>query len=67
MKANEAVQFHCGDCQIIFDLCVQGERETEDTQSAPPVTDFGEPSFGCPFCGADELTRVPDEPIIAGQ
>jgi len=28
MQANEVVRFHCGDCQIIFDLCVRGERET---------------------------------------
>jgi hypothetical protein len=67
MRANEVVRFHCGDCQIIFDLCVQGVRETEDTEGAPPVVDFGEPSSRCPFCGANELTRMADEPIVAGQ
>jgi hypothetical protein len=44
MRANEVVRFHCGDCQIIFDLCVQGVRETEHTEGAAPVADFGEPS-----------------------
>ena len=40
MRANEVVRFHCGDCQSAFDLCVRGERETEDTQGAPPVLDL---------------------------
>ena len=43
MKAREVVRFHCGDCHIVFDLCVQGVREIEDTEGAPPVLDFGEP------------------------
>jgi len=64
MKANEAVRFHCGDCQIIFELCVQGERATEDAGGDPPVIDYGEPSSRCPFCGADELTRVSDDAIV---
>jgi hypothetical protein len=67
MRPNEPVRFVCGDCQIVFDLCVQGVRETEDTEGAPPVPDFGEPSPCCPFCGASELARMADEPIIAGQ
>jgi hypothetical protein len=67
MRAGEVVRFHCGDCQIIFDLCVQGVRETEDTEGAPPVSDFGEPSSCCPFCGANELARMPDEPIVTGR
>jgi hypothetical protein len=66
MQAGEVVRFHCADCQIIFDLCVQGVRETEDTAGAPPVIDFGEPSSCCPFCGAHELTRMADEPIVTG-
>jgi hypothetical protein len=67
MTAKEVVRFHCGDCQIIFDLCVQGVRATEDTEGARPVIDFGEPSSCCPFCGANELTRLPDEPIVTGR
>jgi hypothetical protein len=66
MQANEVVRFHCGDCQIIFDLCVVGVRETEYIEEAPPVIDFSEPSPGCPFCGASELARMPDDPIITG-
>jgi hypothetical protein len=60
------VRFICGDCQIIFDLIVQGERETEDTEGAAPIDDYGEPSSVCPFCGASELARLPDDPIITG-
>jgi hypothetical protein len=62
MKANEVVRFHCGDCQIVFDLCVQGVREIEYMEGAPPVTDFGQPT-SCPFCGAGELTPVHDPAI----
>ena len=66
MRANEPVRFHCGDCQIIFDLCVQGVRETEDAEGAPLIEDYGEPSSCCPFCGASELARLPGEPTITG-
>jgi hypothetical protein len=66
MTLNEPVRFLCGDCQIIFDLCVVGVRETEYIEGAPPVIDFSEPSTVCPFCGANELTRLPDEPILTG-
>ena len=67
MRAKEPARFHCGDCQIIFDLSIKGVRETEDTDGAPPIEDYGEPSSVCPFCGASELARMPDEPIITGQ
>jgi hypothetical protein len=67
MQANEVVRFHCGDCQIIFDLCVRGERETEYMEGAAPIDDYGEPSPVCPFCGADELARMSDDAIITGQ
>ena len=66
MRAHEVVRFHCGDCQIIFGLCIQGERETEYTEGASPIDDYGEPSPVCPFCGANELARMPDDPIITG-
>jgi len=66
MILNEPARFVCGDCQIIFDLCIQGVRETEYIEGAPPVTDFSEPSTVCPFCGASELARMPDDPIITG-
>ena len=66
MTLNEPVRFVYGDCQIIFDLRVVGVRETEYIEEAPPVTDFSEPSPVCPFCGANELARLPNEPIITG-
>jgi hypothetical protein len=61
MTAKEVVRFHCGDCQIVFGLCVDHLRETE-VAGGPPVTDFGEPTL-CPFCGAGELTPVHDQAI----
>ena len=61
MRANEVVRFQCGDCQIVFDLCVDRERETE-VVGGPSVADFGEPTC-CPFCGAGELTPVHDRAI----
>jgi hypothetical protein len=61
MKASEVVRFHCGECQIVFDLCVDHQRETEVTEGAS-VIDFGEPTC-CPFCGAAELTPEPDTAI----
>ena len=67
MQANEVVRFHCGDCQIIFDLCVRGERETEYMEGAAPIDDYGEPSPVCPFREASELARLPDDPITTGQ
>jgi hypothetical protein len=43
MKVNEVLRFRCGDCQIVFDLCVDHVRETE-VMDGPPVLDFGEPT-----------------------
>ena len=67
MTLNEPVRFVYGDCQIIFDLCIQGERETEDMEGAAPIDDYGEPSPVCPFREASELARLPDDPITTGQ
>ena len=61
MKAAEVVRFRCTDCQIVFDLRVDHEREIEFTEE-PPVTDFGEPTC-CPFCGAGELTPLHDQAV----
>jgi hypothetical protein len=63
MKANEAVRFTCGDCQIIFDLCVDSARETE-VIAGLPVIDFGQPTCWT-FCGAGELTAVHDQAVRA--
>jgi hypothetical protein len=60
MKATEVVRFHCRDCQIVFDLCV--DHLHEEVTDLPPVIDYGEPVC-CPFCGARELTRVHDQAI----
>jgi ribosomal protein S27AE len=61
MRANEVVRYHCGDCQVVFDLCVDHVRETEVTEGAP-VVEFGVPTC-CPFCGAGELTPQHDTAI----
>jgi len=61
MKVTEVVRFHGGDCQIVFDLCVDHERKMEVTEGSP-VVDFGEPTCW-PFCGVGELTPQNDTPI----
>ena len=61
MQANEVVRFRCTDCQIVFDLRVDHERQIEVTDE-PPVTDFVEPCC-CPFCGAGELVPTQDQAI----
>jgi hypothetical protein len=66
MRWNEVVRFHCSNCQIILDLCVQGMRETEFTQGCRPSLILAAPSAYCPFCGAMEPARLPDDPIITG-
>jgi hypothetical protein len=35
MTANETMRYHCGDCQVVFDLCVDHLRETEVTGGRP--------------------------------
>jgi hypothetical protein len=62
MKPNEVVRFRCTDCQIVFDLRVDHEREIEVVEG-PPIIEFGEPTCG-PFCGAGELTPVHDRAIL---
>jgi hypothetical protein len=61
MKPSEVVRFHCEDCQIVFDLCVDHQRQVEVVEEAS-LTDFGEPTC-CPFCGAGELTSQHDTAI----
>ena len=63
MRANEPVRFRCGDCQIIFRLCIQGVRETEYTEGAAPIEDYGEPSarsaapVSWPACPTSQSSR----------
>jgi hypothetical protein len=65
MKPNETIRFQCGDCQAVFDLCVDPVCAAEvaadlgvDAIDTPESTD-------CPFCGAGELKALHD-PAVRG-
>jgi hypothetical protein len=62
MKAKEVVRFLCGDCQVVFELSVDPEREV-DGVPIPPDADYQ--LALCPFCGASvgELKALHDQPI----
>jgi hypothetical protein len=56
------IRFACGDCQVVFDMCVAPTSEwAEEIDEADfeGGIDVGEPSV-CPFCGAAELKPTHD-------
>ena len=51
MKPGETIRIACGDCKIVFDLCVAPTSEwAEDFESATGTISDIEPTC-CPFCG----------------
>ena len=58
MKPNETIRFACGDCQIVFDICVAPGSEWAD-ELEHDIEEVGEPTV-CPFCGAVELKATHD-------
>ena len=60
MKPGETIRIACGDCNIVFDLCVAPTSEwAEDFESATGTINDIEPTC-CPFCGARELRSLHD-------
>jgi hypothetical protein len=63
MKPNQPIRFHCGDCQAVFDLCV------DSVWAALVAADLGTKTIDtpeascCPFCGAGELKALHDPAI----
>jgi hypothetical protein len=52
MKPGETIRIACGECKIVFDLCVAPTSEwAEDFESATGTINDIEPTC-CPFCGA---------------
>lgn len=60
MKPGESVRFACGDCGIVFDLCVAPVAEWPEWMDDPP--NMFVPSL-CSFCGAAELRSVHDTAV----
>jgi hypothetical protein len=58
MKPSEIIRFACGDCQIVFDLCVAPLSEWGEQPEIDNFSDI-EPTC-CPFCGVGELKKLHD-------
>ena len=60
MKPGETIRIACGECKIVFDLCVARMSEwAEDFESATDTINDIEPTC-CPFCVAGELRSLHD-------
>jgi hypothetical protein len=69
MKPGETIRIACGECNIVFDLCVAPPSEWgEDFDSSTDTVNDIEPTC-CPFCGAaaGELKDLHDRATRAGQ
>jgi hypothetical protein len=67
MKPNQTVRFRCGDCLIVFDLCVDPAWTAEAAAEVGANSiDPGDPMI-CPYCGGGELKAVRDRSVIATQ
>ena len=64
MNPGETVRFACGDCQIVFDLCVAPPSEwAEEFEEGTEPEEIGKPIL-CPFCGDAELNPTHDRPTV---
>ena len=69
MKPGETIRIACGDCNVVFDLCVAPTSEwpEEMDPAVAPVDQID--AVCCPFCGASagELGPLHDRPTHAAQ
>ena len=64
MKPGETIRFACGDCQIVFDLCLAPASERAMEAPEELAGEDLDPTC-CPFCGAhaaSELKALNDRP-----
>jgi Zn finger protein HypA/HybF involved in hydrogenase expression len=62
MIPKQPVRFSCGDCQVVFDLCVAPESEWAewiDQSESEANLDIGEVVL-CPLCGSKEIKATHD-------
>ena len=62
MKPGESIRFACGDCQVVFDICVAPTSEWAEALDLEADADNEFEPTCCPFCGAHvcELKRLHD-------
>jgi hypothetical protein len=64
MRPNEPVRFECGECQIVFDLCVDPTRAREIAADLGVDAIEAGPPICCPFCGDSDLKALHDRPPV---
>jgi ribosomal protein S27AE len=62
MKSLETIRFACGDCHVVFDLCLAPFSECADGDLAD-IDDSEDPTV-CPFCGAGEIKPTHTRPTF---
>jgi hypothetical protein len=63
MIPRETIRYACGECHLVFDLCLAPVEEWVET----PDYDLGDiaPS-NCPFCCSSELSMLHDRAVTRG-
>jgi len=62
MNLGETLRFACGDCQVVFDLCLAPASERAE-QPEEGVEEDIDPTC-CPFCGSSEIEPTHDRAIV---
>jgi hypothetical protein len=65
MTPGQTLRFACGDCQVVFDICVAPVSEWAeeiDPDDFDGRIDIGEPA-SCPFCGSSEIKVTHDRAV----
>ena len=52
MKPGESIRFACGDCQVVFDICVAATSEWAEALDLEADADNEFEPTCCPFCHA---------------
>ena len=52
MKPGESIRFACGDCQVVFDICVAPTSEWAEALDLEADADNEFEPTCCPFCHA---------------